>query len=109
MLEIGTKSVYPPIKVKIHGKIYEAKPMNRDILRKTSELEKRIRNGDLECTYDQVELLFGKKPIFEKLELREVNEIINYIAVQAFRAEKAAKADAGGNLVKNGSGSGDKK
>ena len=109
MLEIGTKSVYPPIKVKIHGTIYEAKPMSREVLRKTSALEKRIKNGELECTYDQVELLFGKKPIFEKLELREVNEIINYIAVQAFRAEKSAKIDAGGDLAKNGSGSGDKK
>ena len=108
MLEIQAKSVYPVIKVKIHGKVYEAKPMSRPLLRKMSTFEKRIKNGELECTYDQVELLFGKMPIWEKLELREINEIINYIAVQSFRAEKAAKEGPEGKSEKNANGSGDK-
>lgn len=108
MLEIKAKSAYAPLKVKVHGKVYEAKPMTRPLLRKLSVFEKRIQGGELECTYDQIELLFGKKPIWDKLELREINEIINYCALHSFRAEKALKEEPGDKEEKKSSGPGGK-
>lgn len=108
MLEIKEKSVYPPIKVKVHGKVYEAIPMIRSVWRKIAVLEKRIKLGELECTYEQVELIFGKQPIWEKLEMREINDVINHVAVASFKAEKAAKEEPGDKKEKKQSGSGDK-
>jgi len=108
MLEIQAKSVYAPLKVKIHGKVYEAKSMTRPLWRQISVLEKRIKRGELECTYDQIELIFGKQAVWDKLEMREVNEIINYIAVQSFKAEKALKEEPGDKTEKKENGPGDK-
>ena len=108
MLEIKEKSIYPPIKVKVHGKVYEAVPMKRPVWRKLAVLEKRIKQGELECTYEQIELIFGKQSVWEKLEMREINKIINHIAVQSFRAEEEAKKEPGDKKEKKQNGPGDK-
>lgn len=88
MLEIKAKSAYKPIQVKILGKVYTAKPMDRATVRKVGELEKRIKAGDIECSYEQLDLMLGKHKAFEKLEFRQINEIIEYIAILNYRAEK---------------------
>ena len=108
MLEIKAKSAYAPLKVKVHGKVYEAKLLTRALWRQIGLLEKRIKAGELQFTYDQIEIIFGKKPIWEKLEMREINEIINYIAVQSFKAEKALKEEPGDKEEKKESGPGGK-
>lgn len=106
MLEIekSAKSVYKPIQIKIYGKTYDAKDMTRLLLRKIGEFEKRIKKGEVELTFDQLELMIGKHKIIEELELRQVNEIIEYIAIQNFKAEKESKKDD----PKNASGPGGK-
>ena len=108
MLEIEAKSIYPPIEVKIHGKVYEAVCLLRPLWRKIGVLEKRIKQGELECTYEQIELIFGKQPVWEKLEMRQINEIINYVAVQSFKAEKALKEETGDKKESKKNGPGDK-
>jgi len=108
MLEIQAKSAYAPLQVKIHGKIYVAKLMTRPMWRQISALEKRIKRGELDCTYDQIEIIFGKQAIWDKLEMRQINEIINYIAVQSFKAEKALKEEPGDKKEVKKSGPGDK-
>lgn len=89
MLKLSTvKSVYKPIVIDIDGIEHKAKPIDRATLRKMGELEKRIRAGDADVAYEQLNLLFGKHKAFDNLELRQVNEIIAYVTRQLFAPEK---------------------
>lgn len=98
------KSVYKPIIVEIDGENYEVKSVNRAMLKKITELENKLKMGNAEAAYDQLELLFGAIKAFDKLDLREVNEIINHVTDKLYRPEKDEKEPE-----KNESGSGDKK
>jgi len=88
-----TKSLYKPITIEIDGTELKARPMTRDVLRKMSVLEKRIRTGDVEAAYEQVELIFGKHKVIDKLELRQVNEIIEYVTTCIFKPERELQTE----------------
>jgi len=83
-----TKSLYKPITIEIDGVQIKAKPLKKERLRQIAEIEKRIRAGNVLAAYDQIEVIFGKQKKFEKLELRQVNEIIEYVTNSIFRPEK---------------------
>jgi len=103
-LKISTeKSLYKPITVEIDGVKLEARPMTREVLRKMASLEKRIRAGDVEAAFEQVELIFGKQKVINKLELRQVNEIITYVTNCIFKPERELAVEE-----KNSTGPGDK-
>lgn len=88
-----TKALYKPIEVEIDGKMLQAIPITRAVLRKMGELEKRIRAGEAYCAYDQLELIFGTEKAFDDLDLRHVNEIVNHVTTQLFRPERIEKGD----------------
>lgn len=98
------KSIYKPIIVEIDGENYSVKSVNRAMLKKMAELEETITGGNPEAAYDQLELLFGAVKAFDKLDLREVNEIINHVTAKLYKPEKDEKSPE-----KNESSPGDKK
>jgi len=88
-LKLSTeKSLYKPITIEIDGMKLQARPITRGVLRKMASLEKRIRTGDVEAAFEQVELIFGKQKVIDKLELRQVNEIIEYVTTCIFKPER---------------------
>lgn len=103
-IEKSAKSIYKTIQVKIYGKIYDAKEMTRPLLRKIGELDKRIKRGEVDLAFDQLELMMGKHKVIEELELRQINDLVEYIAVENYKAERASKKDD----PKNASGPGGK-
>ena len=88
-----TKSLYKPIEIEIDGKKYQALPITRKILQEMGGLEKKIRAGNAECAYEQVELLFGTNHVFDKLDLRQINEIVGFVTAQLFRPERIAQGE----------------
>jgi len=88
-LKLSTKKLlYKPITIEIDGKLYESKPINRAMLEQMSELESQIRSGNAQSAYDQVKLMFGNHSVFDKLDLRQINDIISYVTTCLFRPEK---------------------
>ncbi|MHA1613324.1 MAG: hypothetical protein ACTSYJ_00595 [Candidatus Thorarchaeota archaeon] len=103
-LKLSTeKSLYKPITVEIDGVKLQAQPITRGVLRKMASLEKRIRTGDVEAAFEQVELIFGKQKVIDKLELRQINEIIEYVTTCIFKPERELTVEE-----KNSTGPGDK-
>lgn len=98
------KSVYKPIEIEVDGVKYAAKPINRTILEEMGKLEREIRSGDAQKAYDQVELVFGHLKVFDRLDLRQINEIVNYVTNALFKPERLEKKDP----EKNESGPGEK-
>jgi len=93
-LKLSTKkSLYKPITVEIDGVKLQARPITREVLRKMASLEKRIRTGDVEAAFEQVELIFGKQKMIDKLELRQVNEIIEYVTTCIFKPERELQTE----------------
>jgi hypothetical protein len=93
-LKLSTsKSLYKPIEIEIDGETFRAKVLTRAMLRKMTTLEKKIRGGDADGAYEQLEMIFGKHQVFDKLDLRQVNEIIAYVTTQFFKPEKAIDVD----------------
>jgi len=98
-----TKSLYKPIVIEIDGVQIKAKPFVKERLRRIAEIEKKIRAGDVLAAYEQIEVIFGKQKKFESLELRQVNEIIEYVTNSILRPEKELPVEE-----KNSTGPGDK-
>jgi hypothetical protein len=97
------KSVYKPIEVEIDGKVYRAKTINREILDEMGKLEEGIRTGDAGKAYDQVELIFGNGQIFNKLELRQINDIVAHVTKCLFSPEKVEPKGEEKNASRPGS------
>lgn len=88
-----TKSLYKPIEIEVNGKVFEAKTLTRVILRDLSKLEARIRQGEAEAAYEQLELMFGKQKEFDQLTLQHVNEIVTYVTTQLYAPERILPTD----------------
>jgi len=88
-----TKSLYKPITIEIDGTVLTAQPITREVLRKMASLEKRIRAGNVEAAYEQIELIFGKHKVFDKLVLQQVNEIVEYVSTCIFKPERELTAE----------------
>lgn len=82
------KSLYKPIVVNIDGQDQEVIPITKKILKKLKEFEDKIREGDAEAAYAQLELLMDTKKFTDKLELRQVNEIIRFVTISIHAPEK---------------------
>ncbi len=83
------KPLFPPIEVKIYGKTYQAKPLNRETIRKIGELARAALDGDEEAAYKQLHVLFGQHAELDKLDIREVNAVLTYVQTQIFKPETA--------------------
>jgi len=104
-----TRSLYRPIEVEIDGKVFEVKPLTRAKLRTLAGLEKRIREGDAEAAYEQLEIMLGKKANLEKLTLQHVNEIVSFVTMQIYQPERILAEDSPEDKkAKNSKGPGDK-
>lgn len=104
-----TRSLYKPVEVEIDGKVFEVQPLTRAKLRDLSALEKRIRTGDSEAAYEQLEIMLGTKDILETLTLQHVNEIVTFVTSQIYQPERILPTDSPDEKkAKNLKGPGDK-
>lgn len=89
MLEIDTKKgLYKPIEVKIDGEIYQTREINREVIAQIKKIAQEALEGDIEAGYRQLEYLFEKPEITDKLDIRIVNLIIEEITDKIFVPEK---------------------
>lgn len=104
-----TRSLYKPVEVEIDGKVFEVQALTRAKLRDLSALEKRIREGDSEAAYEQIEIMLGKQAGFEKLTLQHVNEIVTFVTTKIYQPERILPTDSPDEKkAKNSKGPGDK-
>jgi len=95
------KSIHKPIEVEIDGKTYQNRPLSRVTFDEVKEHEKAALGGDIEALYKQVQILFGVSiEVLNKLDVRDINTLINYTMAQIFKAsvktdkEKAEKNES---------------
>jgi len=86
-----TKSLYAPIEVEVDGKPYLVAKLNKAVFDKLKTFEDDARGGDLDALFNQVQTLVpnlnGK--ILAKLDVRDIQKIINFITDSIFKPEKA--------------------
>ncbi len=83
------KPLFPPIKVKIYGKTYQARPLDREVIRKIGQLAQAAVDGDEEAAYKQLHVIFGEHSELDQLDIREVNAVLTYVQTQIFKPETA--------------------
>jgi len=89
-LVIDTKKpLHKPITCAVDGKVYAANRIDREVINKIDELARKAVKGEPDAAYSQMELLFGKHKALDKLDIREVNDILTYVTTEIFKAEKA--------------------
>lgn len=89
-LELSTKqSIHKPLKVKVDGKFYKGNPFSRALFREVKKYEKKALAGDINALYKQVTLLFDvPEKVLDKLDIRDINSILNYAMAQIFSASE---------------------
>ena len=107
MISIDTKkSLYKPIEIEIDGKIFQVKRIPRDVLLKIERLGEEALKGNVVAGYQQLELLIGKSEYVDRLDIREVNEIIGFITEKIYKLEKTEteeeKNESKPGLIKSG-------
>lgn len=99
-----TQGLYKAIEIEIDGKSYKVTArFTHKFLKKIGEYDKQIAQGDMDAPFKRLEMLIGKQPIIDKLDIREVKEITEHIIENLYKPEK--------NLTgkeKNGKRSGEK-
>lgn len=79
-LTVNTKdSLYEPTTIEIDGKTFTAKEVTRADLKALDEFDNRIREGDLDASYQRLEFFIGSSPLIGKLPLGRVLDITNFI------------------------------
>jgi len=88
-LIINTKKpIHKPIEVTLDGKKYVVKTIDRDVLNKIEDLARKALKGQQDAAYAQLELIFGKHKALDALDIRVVNDVLNYVTTEIFKAEK---------------------
>jgi len=84
-----TQGLYKAIEIEIDGKVYKVTArFTHKFLNKIGEYDKKIAQGDMDAPFKRLEMLIGKQPIIEKLDIREVREITEHIIRNLYRPEK---------------------
>jgi hypothetical protein len=95
-LKIDTKkSLYEPLEIEINGKVFQAKAIDRDILKKIRELDAETGKGNLDAAYQRLELLIGKHKFIDDLKLENLIEITEFVIRNIFRPTKLEKNSPG--------------
>ena len=91
-LEISTvnkPALYEDVEFEIDGKTFKAKRSTRPMWRILNALEKRIKAGDFTAYYEQIEVMTNAKTEdVDKLDIHEVQEIIEYIIAKTHSPTK---------------------
>lgn len=103
----GEVSLFKPVFVVIAGVEYPVK-ITYPELKKILELENSVTAGSIEALasmYDEAEMMTGApRKILDTIDVREIREIIVYVADRIFHAEKSTPGEE-----KKGSGPGESK
>ena len=91
-LTIDTKkSLFEPVEVEINGKVFKVKKIDRETLKKITELDIETQAGNLDAAYRRLELMIGKQAVVSSLAIEELIEITQFIIGNIFRPSKQEK------------------
>jgi len=84
------KSLYKPIEIQIDGTTYLVARLNKAVFDKLKSFEDAARGGDLEALFQQLQALVPKLNggTLAKLDVRDVQRIINFITDSVLKADK---------------------
>jgi hypothetical protein len=89
MIEFDAKkSLFKPIEVKLGGKVFTLRKVDREVIRKLGEYERLALKGNPDAAYQELEFLLGKDPLLDRLDIREVGNILIEIAKLVFKGEQ---------------------
>lgn len=99
MLEFDSKKpLFKPVEIRIGGKVFSLRRVDREAIRRIAQFERLALKGNPDAAYQELEFLLGKDPILDKLDIREVGDILIDIAKLIFKGEQFESPEA-----KNGS------
>jgi hypothetical protein len=85
-----TSGLFPLPEIEIEGKSYRAVKMTRPLWNKLRELEKRIRSGDVEAYYEQIQVMTeAPAEAVDFLDVQDVKRIIDFLMAHAMNPETA--------------------
>ena len=88
-------SVYDPIIVKLAGKVFTVRQMDRKNLKQLDEWDKKIANNP-DAVYQRLEFVFDVKPgTFDDLEPRMVGEISGFVIKELYKATRKKVTEPG--------------
>lgn len=98
------KSIHKPIEIEVDGKTYQNNSLSRVLFDELHKYEKAAVGGDIKALYKQVQILFPiPLTVLNKLDIRDINTLIDYAMSQIFQASaKTDKEKAGKNGPKPG-------
>lgn len=104
VLVINTaQSMYKPVRVKIDGKYYEVARIFRDMQQKIMEMDRALKDGDLDVPYKRLELLLGPQDFINKLDIEQAEAICQDIIKKVYGPRKEGREE------KNARGPGESK
>ncbi len=74
----SSKSLLPPVEVEIDGQVFQVRRIDRDAQRLLVEFDARVRSGDLDASYEQLEFLLGEaaREAINRLDIRQVDDLL---------------------------------
>ena len=98
------KSIHKPIEIEIDKKVYRNRPLSRATFDEVRKHEKAAVAGDIKALYKQIHALFPVPiEVLNKLDIRDVNTLIEYTMAQTFQTNVGGgKEKAGKNEPKPG-------
>jgi len=99
-----TKSLHKPIEITIDKKTYKTRLLSKALFDTMRGYEKAAAKGDQTAYYKQVQLLYGVPlEVLNKLDIRDVNSLLQYTMSQIIPSETLTKKEkAGKNVSKPG-------
>ena len=85
------KSLYPPIEIRIEGKLYQSRKFTRAMLLSLDPLEKKLdkKDSDWNSLVAWMLIVFGvPEPELEELEVSEIEDIYMKVKVDLLRRQK---------------------
>jgi len=80
--------LYKPIEIEINGKTYVVNAIfTHKFLKKMSEYDEAIGNGDTDAPFERLEMMIGKQAVIEKLDIREINKITKHVITNIYKAD----------------------
>jgi len=92
------KSLFKPIEIEIDGVSYLVTRLNKAVFDKIKGFEDEALKGSLDALFEQLQILVPKLNgnLLAKLDVREVQRIVNFITDQIFKSDKTEKTEKNG-------------
>jgi len=98
-----TKSLHKPIEITIDKKTYKTRLLSKALFDTMRGYEKAAAKGDQTAYYKQVQLLYGVPlDVLNKLDIRDINSLLEYTMSQIIPKTEPKKEKAGKNVPKPG-------